>query len=268
MALDAASSVVPTSTLDRARSAIRRIAVQGVCGVVAGVVVGGIGGRIAMRLSALAAGNEVVGRITENGNRIGVISLDGTIELIVFGGALTGAVAAILVVMLRPWLRWAGRWQGLATGVALLGIAGAVLIDAANRDFHILDPAWLNVALFAALIVGYGWAAVALSDWWLRRHAESAPVVFHIAPVAIGAPLTIPLLGTFLSEEFCFCNDPMIPVGIALIAVGTLTAASWIAEIAGRHDASRRLQPAGVAFVVIAVVLGAVRLVGEIATIT
>lgn len=268
MALDSASSLAANSTLDRARSTLRRIAVQGVSGVVAGIVVGGVGGRVVMRVSALAAGDDVVGRITENGNRIGVISLDGTIALIVFGGALTGAVAAILVVMLRTWLRWAGRWQGLVTGVALLGIAGAILIDAANRDFHILDPGWFNVALFAVLIVGYGWAAVALADWWLQRHAEPARAVFHIAPIAIGAPLTIPLFGSFLSTEFCTCDDPMVGVGIALIAVGAVTAAAMIAEIAGRHEASRRLQPAGVAFVAIAVLLGTARLIAEIATIT
>jgi hypothetical protein len=106
--------------------------------------------------------------------------------------------------------------------------------------------------------------AVALADWWLRRHTEPASVVFHVAPIAIGAPLTIPLIGTFVSEEFCTCEDPMVGVGIALIGVGLLTGTVLVSEIAGRGDLLRRLQPAGAGLVALAFLLGAARLVGEV----
>ncbi len=49
----------------------RRVALLGVASVISGVLVGGVLGRIVMRISALAAGPEMVGRLTENGNRIG-----------------------------------------------------------------------------------------------------------------------------------------------------------------------------------------------------
>jgi hypothetical protein len=67
------------------------VAIQGIASVVAAIVDGGLGGRLPMRLSALAAGPDMVGRITDNSNRIGTISVDGTLELIIFWrGALWG----------------------------------------------------------------------------------------------------------------------------------------------------------------------------------
>ncbi|HEY5651539.1 MAG TPA: hypothetical protein VIW46_08840, partial [Acidimicrobiia bacterium] len=47
---------------------------------------------------------DAAGRITENGNRIGEFTVDGTIELIVFGGLLSGVVAGVVWVLIREWI--------------------------------------------------------------------------------------------------------------------------------------------------------------------
>ncbi len=67
---------------------IRQVALLGTASVVAGVLVGGVGGRLVMRLSAIAAGSDAAGLLTENGNTVGEITVGGTVALIVFGGGL------------------------------------------------------------------------------------------------------------------------------------------------------------------------------------
>ena len=59
------------------RDLLRDIAVGSLAGLIAGLVVGGVGGRVVMRLAALLA-PEAVGRFTENGFRIGTITLQGS----------------------------------------------------------------------------------------------------------------------------------------------------------------------------------------------
>jgi len=49
-------------------------------GMIAGGIVGGFGGRIAMRVTGFVAGPGHVGLTTTNGNRVGEITLGGTHE--------------------------------------------------------------------------------------------------------------------------------------------------------------------------------------------
>src|SRR4051794_13712655 len=82
---------------------LREIARGGLAGLLAGVIVGGLGGRLAMRAATLLL-PEAVGRITENGNRIGDVTFDGTVALVIFGGLLAGVLAASTWVVIQPWL--------------------------------------------------------------------------------------------------------------------------------------------------------------------
>ena len=84
--------VVGSSQLTMSR-VFRRVALLGVAGVISGVLVGGVLGRIVMRISAVAAGPEMVGRLTENGNRVGEFTIVGTMILIVFVGGFSGGRA-------------------------------------------------------------------------------------------------------------------------------------------------------------------------------
>ena len=63
---------------------LRDIARGGIAGAVAGIIVGGIGGRLLMRLAAMLQ-TDAVGFVTQNGNRIGNLTLIGTLGLIAFG---------------------------------------------------------------------------------------------------------------------------------------------------------------------------------------
>ena len=73
----------------------RDIARGGVAGLIVGVLLAGIGGRLVMRLAALLV-PDAAGSVTEQGFVIGVISFAGTMGLVsvmgLFGGATVGAV--------------------------------------------------------------------------------------------------------------------------------------------------------------------------------
>ena len=73
----------------------RRVALFGVASVISGVLVSGVLGRIVMRISAVAAGPEMVGLLTENGNRIGEFTIVGTMILIIFVGSFSGVAATV-----------------------------------------------------------------------------------------------------------------------------------------------------------------------------
>ncbi|NNJ47733.1 MAG: hypothetical protein HKP18_07880, partial [Acidimicrobiia bacterium] len=58
-------------TASRLMEIARHSTIVGIAGVVVGVLVGGMGGRVLMRISAVAAPARVIGATTEGGNRVG-----------------------------------------------------------------------------------------------------------------------------------------------------------------------------------------------------
>ena len=72
-----ATAAVPSRSLgDAMASRLRETAIIVAGSGIAGVLVGGLGSRVVMRISALAA-PEVRGMVTENGNVVGEITLGG-----------------------------------------------------------------------------------------------------------------------------------------------------------------------------------------------
>jgi hypothetical protein len=130
--------------------------VSSLAGLIAGVLVGGLLGRVVMRISGFTAGPALVGVTTENGNRVGDITVAGTLALVVSVGLASGAIGGVLYALSEPWLRPLRPWHGLAYGLALLAAAGFTTLDPANFDFTRFGVPALNVAMFAALFVIFG----------------------------------------------------------------------------------------------------------------
>jgi hypothetical protein len=213
---------------------LRPLVHAGIAGALAGLLVGGIGGRIVMRLSAIAAGPEVAGAITENGATVGEITAEGTLALLLFGGLLSGIAGGVILAIIAPWLRWAGAVRGLVFGVFVLAVGGRTVIDASNFDFAILQPAWLNVLMFSALFVLFGIAAVFLLDRLERRplsNRRGIALILYVPPLAVGSLVAVPTLGFFLSPDFCSCVDPPVLVGASLLLAGIATGWASIAAI-------------------------------------
>lgn len=128
------------------------------------MLVGGLLGRVVMRISGFMAGPALAGVHTENGNVVGDITLAGTLALITFVGLPSGILGGLLYALLEPWLQRLRPWHGVAYGVALLATAGFAFLDPVNFDFRRFGVPVLNVAMFAALFVLFGVVTAWLFD--------------------------------------------------------------------------------------------------------
>src|SRR4029079_5591713 len=81
---------------------LRDIARGGLAGAIVGIVGAAIGGGVAMRLAALIVPS-ATGAFTENGNRIGEITLAGTVALLLVGLA-AGVIGGAIWVAVSPWI--------------------------------------------------------------------------------------------------------------------------------------------------------------------
>jgi hypothetical protein len=163
-------------------------------GVGGGILAAGAGGRLVMRLLAVTAGPDAQGRITEADQIVGRISLDGTLGFIVFTGLFFGAASGAAYLLLRRWLP-AGRTGGVTLGALLLVLAGTRLepLRPGNPDFDLVEPGWVSVVAFAALVLFHGMLVAALAG----RLSRAVPLL-ALTPRAIVAhvPLLLLALGS------------------------------------------------------------------------
>jgi hypothetical protein len=154
-------------------------------GLVSGVVIGGIGGRLAMFVLRLTSDPSLHGVKTDDGFVIGRVTGE-TLFLVIFT-ALLGAVSALLYLLIRLWLPQAWRWLVMT----LLGgaIGGALFIRPGGPDFSVLEPLTLAVAMFIALPALHGLTMSLL----VERFLSHPPRRFIATLVALLVPL-VPLL--------------------------------------------------------------------------
>lgn len=162
-------------------------------GIGAGITVIGAGGRLAMRLLAVTAGDDAQGRITEADEIVGEITLDGTIGFVLFNGIFGGVVTGALYLVCRRLLP-SGPWGGLVFGAGLLVTLGAVIdpLRDENPDFDIVGPGWLAVLVFTAMALAYGFvlsAFMARLSEWLPLPSTDRSTLKRYAPIALLAAL-------------------------------------------------------------------------------
>ena len=180
-----------------ARQALTRLAVGSGVGCVAGALIGGVGGRLAMLLLRVTSDSSLTGLRTDDDFRIGSFTSD-TVFLVLLT-AIAGAMLGAAYVAVRRWLPRDHRPAVAAVMVGAIG--GAVIIDPVGVDFTLLDPLWLAVALFVALPAAFG-AALArgverLIVWASDRRPPTlvllvallplAPIVPAVAVLVVGA---------------------------------------------------------------------------------
>lgn len=232
---------------------LRDIARSGLAGLIVGILVAGLGGRLVMRLAALRVA-EASGSLTENGNVIGQITLGGTLALILIG-LLFGGFAGTIHVVVRPWLPGAGLARAVATGVAAIGVGAISLITARNPDFVVLRHDPLIVVMLVGL-VGLVGLTIALIDDWLEARlpvpagSRSRSALAYGVITAVGALLILPIV---LASTF---GSAFWPVGLAEAATGCATLGWWAARARGAARPSRSLVAMGRIGLIAAVVLG------------
>ncbi len=181
----------------------RHLGTSSLAGIVAGVLVGGLLGRVVMRVSGFTAGPAFVGVRTSNGNRVGDITFEGTLALVLFTGLGTGVIGGFVYAVAEPWLRRVRPWHGLVYGAGLLLAYGFLVFDPFNFDFRKFGIVGLNVTMFAALFVIFGVVSAWLFDIvkLLRAGTAAASRVVDIlawvavVPTVIAAGLLMTSVG-------------------------------------------------------------------------
>jgi hypothetical protein len=227
----------------------RDIARGGITGLIVGLVGIGIGGRIVMRLAALLVpGSE--GAFTENGNRIGSITLGGSVGLVILG-LMLGAMVATIWVVISPWIPGVGLRRALLAMPIAVGLGASGLIDGRNPDFFVLDHDRGVVGLLILLVAVIGFMFV-LVDKALDRRLP--PATRRVATAYSGLTLVgLPIaLLVFLS---IVSNPKTMLMGVALFAVGLATLRLWSLRVKASDRPSWLVVVARVALVA-AVVVG------------
>lgn len=222
--------IVPDPPFGSFMGLARHIAVAGVAGLFTGVVVGGMGGRLFMRIAGAAAPDRIEGFGTEAGFRVGEVTFGGSLALIIFIGLLSGVAGAALFLVFDAWMSWA-RWaRGLVFGVLLFGLASATsdMMNPDNFDFTILGNSALLVALIFLLFLTFG----VVMDRPVRFLDRRFPGVegdtatsngLYVALAVTGLLAVGAIVPILFTDGFCDCDPPLVASWSVVVAgLGTL----------------------------------------------
>ena len=241
---------------------IRRIFRSGLSAFIAGAIVAGGGGRLAMRATSLID-RSAHGRRTEAGFRVGEVTLGGTLELVVFIGLFGGLAVLAIWTVVERWLPASPVARAGTASIAAVGIGGRIAIDGGNFDFSILDPGWAMALIFVALTATLGPMIVAtevLIDRYLSRGDHWARMWPGV--VTLGAFPALIVFATLLDPD-CSCLNRPIVAGGALLALAAFTVTTWVREFKG-SELSSIWNRAGTVFLWVAVATGLIHLGREI----
>jgi hypothetical protein len=245
--------------------ALRRFAAVFVAGGFAGMIAGGLGSRLAMRIAALAAPDAVRGFPTEAGARIGEITLEGTVFLIMFAGIGSALIGSAFYLLVRSWLprrRWV---RAIAFGGLELAVFGTQVLDAGNADFTILGRPLLNVAVFSSLFFLHGALLVLLVE-------PSGRVVAAVAGDARwrGAAVNVAAIGAALLTATAIVGLGALVGWLSPLVVALVVGAVGLAVVNPRRArplTRPMLTIVGGAALALLAVGGTVQLLDELATI-
>lgn len=136
-------------------------------GAIGGLIAGGGGSRIAMRILAVA-NEHTTGVVVGGGNMVGEVTAGGTIFLIIIG-TIIGGLGGLFYVLARRWLPAHRMARAVAFGILAFLVTGSVILDENSRDFRLFGPPSLALGLFSSLYIPYGLVTSALVDRFNRH---------------------------------------------------------------------------------------------------
>ena len=225
---------------DDARLAAWWVAVGLVAGSLAGAVVGGIGGRLAMLILRLATPDLPVGLISDDGFEIGVFNLRQSLGLYA-GMAAIGAGFGLLYAALRELLPRRGRF--LLYGLFGAAVGGANFVHTDGVDFALLEPRWFAVASFVAL-PGLAAAAMAVlverADAWTPWRCPRAAWLLALPglPGLVVLPVAVVGAGAIVVLGRVRVLRAAVPVVGRLVVPAALVVVTVLAGVALVRDAS------------------------------
>ena len=167
------------------RTLPRQLGATTFVGLVLGLLIGGVGGRLAMRVIFLTSDPGVRGIESDDGFLIGQFTFD-TLNLLITG-SFFGVAGAFAYLGVRPWLLGPLWLRSVTCAVAAGALIGSVVIIPDGVDFTALSPVPLAVALFIAIPALFGLLCPPAVEWALRpgSWAWTRPFRWVVAPLAV-----------------------------------------------------------------------------------
>lgn len=165
----------------------------GACaGGLAGLLVGGIGGRIAMLLLRFTSDDSIRGLESDDGFIMGRFTLGGTLSLLLVTTVL-GSVGGIIVAAGRPF--FAPGFARIGWALAAGAIVGSIIVRSDGVDFTLLDPKVLAIGMFVGIpAAGAGlitWLMSRWEAWWWTDRKRTLVAAVPGLPALIVLPLDI-----------------------------------------------------------------------------
>jgi hypothetical protein len=173
--------------------------------------------------------------------------------------------AGVVWVVVKEWI----PDNPVAVGLGAVAIGGFLLVEADNRDFLILTPPGLDVALLLALVFLFGMALHRLDKGFDRRLPARGPIslIVYSLLAAVGLAVAIPAFGNFFSPNFCACQEPPVWSGLFLAVSAVVTVWWWVLDLRGVEGPPASLRLVGRVTTAAAAVAGAVHLTTQIVAI-
>lgn len=217
----------------RFRRIVELLRVLIVGGIPVGVLVVGVGSRVAMFVLRITSPDSVNGVESDDGFTIGEFTLGGTYNLLQLG-AFVGVIGAGVYMLVVPWLMGPRWFRRLTIGLAAGAVAGSMLVHADGIDFTVLKPMWLAISLFVALPALFGVAlavsvdAVGRTGSWTARGRRR-----WVLPILSIVLFPITIVGVpFAAAAIVFCvlvRDVQIVQRVRAVAATTvLIRAVWL----------------------------------------
>jgi hypothetical protein len=193
--------------LDPKARIVETIRVIVVTGILYGVIVAGIGSRLAMLLLRVTSSDRVIGIQSDDDFTIGRFTLAGTYNLLLLG-AMFGILGAGVYRLVAPRLIGPVWFRRVTVGLASGAVVGSMLVHADGIDFTQLTPTWLAIGLFVALpaifgtFIGLAFDAVGAPDSWTatgRRRWLVPVIAVACFPPTIVAVLMVAVVVAFFT---------------------------------------------------------------------
>ncbi len=205
---------------------LRRLAATTWAGAILGLVVGGLGGRLAMLLLA-RLNPAATGVVSDDGFVMGRLTT-GTQTLLVVGTAL-GVLGGGIYFVLRG-LRIGPRWfQVLSLAVGSGVVVASLIVHQDGVDFTLLGPPLLAISLFVAIPVLYAALLTVVAEHWLRTDGRASrwPWWIVLAPLVLWLPLLpVALLG--LAGIVVVVAARQFPAGRRVLGSHGLKSIAWV----------------------------------------
>jgi hypothetical protein len=190
---------------------VRNLAAAATAGAAAGLVINGIGSRIAMLLLA-RLNPKATGRVSDDGFVIGQFVLIDTLNLL-FAGTVFGVLGGLVFLAVRQ-LRFGPAWfQTASITIGPAVVVGAMLVHTSGIDFRLLQPAWLAIALFVALPGLFAFTISRLVDRWAAEgswfRTGSRNRLWALTPLGFALPFA-PLLAVAALARAVYQSVPRL----------------------------------------------------------